>query len=147
MADIIYNSALLKIPTGSIDLDTDTFYILLTDASYTPDRDAHAFRSDITGELPASGGYASGGFALTGLSVVQDNPGDRVVVDANDWSQALTFTGARWAVMYKHRGGAASADELIKAFDFGSALSADAGVANFEIRFGIDGVLTLYQGV
>lgn len=147
MADIIFNSALLGIAIGAIDLDTDTFYILLTDASYTPDRDTHSFRSDITGELPAAGGYATGGFALTGLSVAQDNPGDRVVVDANDWSQALTFTGARWAVMYKNRGGAASADELVKAFDFGSALDADSGVANFEIRFGIDGVLTLYQEV
>ena len=147
MADIIYNSALLDIATGLIDLDTDTFYILLTDASYTPNRDTHAFRSDITGELPAAGGYVTGGFALTGVAVAQDNPGDRVVMDANDWVQALTFTGARWGVMYKRRGGAATADELVKAFDFGSELDADSGVANFEIRFGVDGVMTLYQGV
>lgn len=146
MADIIFNSALLKIATGIIDFDTDTFYILLTDATYVPDRDTQAFRSDVTGELPATGGYATGGFAMAGIAVAQDDPGDRVVVDANDWSQALTFTGARWAVMYKNRGGAASADELVKAFDFGSALNADAGSANFEIRFGADGVITLYQG-
>lgn len=147
MADIVYNSALLDIATGIIDLDTDTFYILLASTAYIPDRDTHAFRSDITGELPATGGYVIGGFALTGVAVAQDNPGDRVVMDANDWVQALTITGARWGVMYKSRGGAATADELVKVFDFGSAIDADVGIANFEIRFGVDGVLTLYQGV
>lgn len=147
MADIVYNSALLDIATGIIDLDTDTFYIMLASAAYTPDRDVHAFRSDITNELPAAGGYVIGGFALTGVAVAQDNPGDRVIMDANDWVQALTFTGARWGIMYKSRGGAATADELVKVFDFGSALDADAGIANFEIRFGAAGVLTLYQGV
>lgn len=147
MADIVFNSALLKIATGFIDLDTDTFYILLADATYVPDRDAQAFRSDITGELPATGGYTVGGFALTGVALAQDNPGDRVVMDANDWVQALTFIGARWGVLYKRRGGAATADELVKVFDFGSALDADSGIANFEIRFGVDGVLTIYQGV
>jgi len=147
VADIIYNSALLKIATGVIDLDTDTFYILLVGSSYTPDRDAHNFRSDITDELPATGGYVIGGFVLTGIAVAQDNPGDRAIMDANDWSQALTFTGARRAILYKNRGGAASADELVKVFDFGSSLDADSGVANFEIRFGVEGVLTIYQGV
>lgn len=147
MADIIYNSALLGVGTGVLDFDTDTFYILLADATYVPDRDTHAYRSDITGELPATGGYVVGGFALTGMAVAQDNPGDRVVIDANDWVQALTFTGARWGVMYKRRGGAATADELVKVFDFGSELDADSGVADFELRFGVDGVMTLYQGV
>jgi len=145
MADIIYNSAMYRHATGAIDFDTDTFYILLAGNSYIPNRDTHSFRSDITDELPATGGYVIGGFALTGMAVQQDDANDRIVVDANDWVQSLTFTGARYGIMYKHRGGLASADELIKTFDFGSPLNADAGTP-FEIRFGVDGILTLKQG-
>jgi hypothetical protein len=139
VADFTYNSAKTFIANGAIDLDTDTLYILLTTASYTPNQDAHAYRSDVTNELPASGGYVAGGFTITGQAITQDNPNNRAVFDADDWTQALTFTNARWGVLYKRRGGAASADELIRCFDFGSAQSA---TGSFTLRFGASGIIT-----
>lgn len=139
MADFTFNSAKKYIANGTIDLDTDTLYILLTTSSYTPDQDNHEFRSDVTNELAASGGYATGGFALTGQAVTQDNVGNRAVFDADDWVQSLTFTGARWGILYKHRGGAASADELIRCIDFGSAQNA---TGTFTIAFGTNGIIT-----
>ena len=139
MADLIYNSAKKSITTGVIDLDTDTFYILLTGSSYTPDLKTHVYRSDVTDELAATGGYVTGGFTITGAAVDIDNVLDRVVFDADDWTQALTFSAARWAILYKRRGGAATADDLVRAIDLQTSRSA---TGSFTLRFG-SGIITI----
>ena len=54
MANTIYNSFLVNVLNGDIDMDTDTIKVMLTNG-YVPDRDAHNFRDDVTGEVVASG--------------------------------------------------------------------------------------------
>lgn len=138
MASVIYNSFKRDIANGSIDLDTDTIKVMLVTSSYTPDIDAHAKRSDITGEVTGTG-YASGGAALEGKTVTVDNTGNRGIFDATDvvWTPA-TIT-ARGAVLYKARGGAASLDELICYIDFGADVSSTAD--DFTLTFHADGIL------
>lgn len=105
-----------------IDFDVDTIRITLHTASYTPDRDAHEFCSDLTNELAASGGYTTGGKTLTGVAVGYDGAGHFAYVDADDpvWTSA-TFT-ARYAVVAKWTGSAATSP-LIAFVDFGAAQS------------------------
>lgn len=107
-----YGNGLLKLATGSIDLDTDTFKAMLCTSAYTPNQDTHAFRSDVTNEITGTG-YTAGGATLTGVSVTYDSASNQVRVSWTDptWPSA-TFT-ARTLVIYKSRGGAASADELV----------------------------------
>jgi hypothetical protein len=140
MADVIYNSFKRDIANGSIDLDTDTVKVMLVTASYVPDQDAHTKRSDVTNEITGTG-YTAGGQTLSGKTVTADNTNNRGVFDANDvtWSGA-TFT-ARGAVLYKSRGGAASADELICYLDFGTDKSVSGG--DFTIQWGANGILLL----
>jgi hypothetical protein len=140
MADVIYNSFKRDIMNGSIDLDTDTINVMLVTATYTPDQDAHTKRSDITNEVVGTG-YVAGGSALAGKVVSVDNTDNEGVFDANDLSWTTATITARGAVLYKARGGASSADELICYVDFGSNITSTAGT--FLITWNAEGILNL----
>lgn len=126
MASIVYNSALDDLIRGAIDFDTDSFKMLLVTSSYTPNKDTHTKRSDVTNEVAAGGGYSTGGEATT-ATVTKDNANDRVDISFSSvtWNSA-TIT-ARGAVIYKSRGGAASADELVGYIDFGQDYTSTNG--------------------
>jgi hypothetical protein len=121
-----YGNGLLNVLKGAIDLDTDSFKIMLTTSTYTPDIDTHDFRNDVTNEVGASGTYASGGGACT-VSVSYDTASNEIRVLLSD----VAFTGAtitaRTAVLYKARGGASSADELVAYCTEASDVTSTAG--------------------
>lgn len=140
MASVLYNSFKRDIMNGSIDLDTDTLKIMLVTSTYSPNIDTHTKRSDITNEVSGTG-YTAGGATLANKTVTADNTDDEGVFDADDvvWTTA-TIT-ARGAVIYKSRGGASSADELICYIDFGSDVTSTAG--DFTISFNAEGIINL----
>lgn len=140
MADVIYNVFKKYIMNGAIDLDTDTINVMLVTSSYTPDQDAHDFRDDVTNEVSGTG-YSAGGSALAGKAVTADNTDNEGVFDANDLSWTTSTITARGAVLYKARGGASSADELIAYIDFGSDKISTAGT--FTIAWNAEGILNL----
>lgn len=140
MASAIYNSFKRDIANGSIDLDTDTIKVMLVTSTYSPNIDTHDKRDDVTNEVSGTG-YSAGGAALANKTVTVDTTNDRGVFDADNvvWSTA-TIT-ARGAVLYKSRGGAASADELICYIDFGADITSTA--ADFTLAFNASGILAL----
>lgn len=107
-----YGNGLLNVFKGNIDLDTDTFYILLTTSSYTPDQDLHDFRNDVTNEVVGTG-YTAGGTPLTITGVTYDSASNEVRVAGTSPTWPTSTITARTAVLYKRRGGASSADELV----------------------------------
>lgn len=112
----VFGQGMLKIATGSIDLDTDTFKFMQTTSTYVPNLDTHDFRDDVTNEITGSG-YAQQ--TLSGVTVTYDSASDQVRFDCNDITQS--FSGSitwRNGVVYKSRGGAASADELLGYLDW-----------------------------
>lgn len=140
MADVLYNSFKRDIMNGAIDLDTDTIKVMLVTASYTPDQDAHTKRSDITNEVVGTG-YTTGGSALAGKAVTADNTGNKGVFDADDIAWTSSTITARGAVLYKSRGGASSADELICYLDFTADKVSTTGT--FTIAWNASGILNL----
>lgn len=140
MADVIFNSFKRDIMNGSIDLDTDAINIMLVTSAYVPDQDAHTKRSDITGEVVGAG-YSAGGQALAGKTVTGDNTDNEGVFDANDPAWAASTITARGAVLYKARGGAATADELIAYLDFVTDKISTAGT--FTVQFNAEGIINL----
>lgn len=140
MANAIYNSFKYDCSTGAIDLNTDTFKIMLVTSTYTPNIDTHTKRSDITNEVSGTG-YSAGGATLSGVSVTNDTTNDRTAFDATDPTWASSTITARGAVIYKSRGGASSADELVCYLDFGSDITSTA--ATFTVTFGANGILLL----
>lgn len=119
MPSLIYNSAVRAIATGAIDFDTDTFWAILTTSAYTENKDTHDFRDDVTGEVTGTG-YTAGGQAITVSVAAVDTANDRVVVTFNAVSWPASTITARKMVVYKRRGGAAAADELVFVNDFGT---------------------------
>jgi len=119
MASLIYNSFFDDLARGAIDLDNDTFWVMLTTSGYTENKDTHLKRSDVGSEVAAGGGYSTGGQVVT-FTVTKDTVNDRLDVTLGGTTWPASTITARKAVYYKRRGGLASADELVAVNDFGS---------------------------
>jgi hypothetical protein len=126
MASLIYNSFWEDLARGAIDLDTDTFKVLLTTSTYTESKDADLKRSAVTNEVANGNGYTTGGNAAT-FTVTKDTANDRLDVTLGGTTWPASTITARKAVYYKSRGGASSADELVAVIDFGSDVSTTNG--------------------
>jgi PKD repeat protein len=135
MANLIYNSFKVDIANGSIDLDTDDIKVMLVTAAYTPSA-SHSKRSDITNEASGTG-YTAGGQSLANKTVALVGTEGRFDADNAVWVDSSITAAA--AVLYKSRGGAASADELVMYLDFeGNFTSVDA---DFTVQFNANGIL------
>lgn len=123
MASFVYYSTLTDLSSADIDFGVDSFKIMLVETAYVADQAVHSRRDDVTNEVSGTG-YTAGGAAIT--CTPSTVSGDRVLTfAATSWATA-TFT-AGGAVVYKSRGGASSADELIFYLDFGGAVSSSGG--------------------
>ena len=93
----------------------------------------------MTNEVTGTG-YTAGGVTMSGVSV--SVAAGVVKIDwTTDPAWASSTITARRAVLYKSRGGAASADELVAAIDFGVDFSSTAGP--FTITLDANGLLNL----
>ena len=138
---MIYNSFFTDLANNNIDLGADTFGIMLLTSSYTPDADTHSRRSALTASEVSGTGYTAGGATLASVTLTQDNTNNLARWDAADVTWSSSTITARYAAIYKRRGGADTADELVKLFDFGSDQSSSN--ANFTIQFSASGILTI----
>jgi hypothetical protein len=126
MASLIYNSFIRDVLVGNIDMDTDTFKVILTTSAYTENKDTHDKRDDETNEVTGTG-YTAGGASTTVTVAAVDTANDDVEITIGAASWATSTITARKAVVYKSRGGASSADELVCVIDFGSDVVSTAG--------------------
>ena len=125
MASLIYNSAIDDMARGAIYADTDSFNAMLVTSSYTPNKDTDLKRSAVTNEVSGTG-YTAGGVASV-CTVTKDTANDKVTLSFAAVSWASSTITARALVIYKSRGGASSADELVCYVDFGSDVSSSGG--------------------
>jgi hypothetical protein len=107
---------------GRLDLTAAYRVLLLTSAySWLP---AHNRRDDLTGQHAATGGYPTGGVAITLSDSIDTSTHQHLLV-----SSAVNIgTGpivARWAAVVRWRGGAASDDDLVFVKDFGRLITTD----------------------
>lgn len=131
MASIIYDSTIDDMVRGNIAFATDTFKVMLVTVTYSPNKQTDLKRSAVTNEVVGTG-YTAGGVASA--CTVAKNTG------AN--TETMTFAGVSWAtstitaraaVIYKSRGGASSADELVAYVDFGADITSTADT--FTVTF------------
>ncbi|MFN5320594.1 MAG: hypothetical protein ACK5D7_03930, partial [Planctomycetota bacterium] len=78
MASLIFNSCPDDVARGNIDFDTNSFKAFLVTSAYTPNKDTHTKRSDVTNEVTGTG-YTAGGVA-TVCTVTKDTATDRVTI-------------------------------------------------------------------
>jgi predicted DsbA family dithiol-disulfide isomerase len=130
MASFIYNSCVEDLANNDIDFGANTFKIMLVASGYTPDKNAHSKRSSVTNEASGTG-YTAGGKTIA-CTVTRLNSTNQIQLSfaAVSWENS-TIT-ARRAVVYKSRGGADTADELVFQNDFG----ADIATSNSTFSIG-----------
>lgn len=121
MASLVYNSALDDLAKGNIDFNSDTFKVMLMKSEYIPNKDLHSKRSDLTNETTGSN-YVSGGKPTT-VTITKDLVNDRLDISIDRVSWEHSTLSASGAVIYKSRGGLASADELVAYVDFGNTIN------------------------
>jgi len=125
MPSLIYNSAIRDAAVGNIDFDTDTFKMMLVTSTYTASK-SHAKRSEITNEVTGTG-YTAGGNAAACTVAATDNVNNDVEITFSITSWTSATITARAGVIYKSRGGASSADELVGYVDFTSDTTSTNG--------------------
>jgi hypothetical protein len=128
---ITYDSFFTDLGAGAINPTSDTFYMMLTTSSYTPSKGTHAKRSAITNEVVGTG-YTAGGQAVVCTPATNTTTHVWTLTPATTVWSGATLT-ARYGVIYKHRGGLASADELVCLVDFGADITSTA--AAFTVTF------------
>ena len=137
MADDIYPSFKEYLGDGTIDLDGDTFKIMLLSGTYTYSA-AHAVKSDITDEITGTG-YAAGGAALG--SVTWTRAGDVVTFDAADVEWTGADFEAEYAVIYDDTVSAPIVDPVVCFLDFASTKEVSGGT--FTIQWNASGIIDL----
>lgn len=125
MPSLIYNSCIRDASVGNIDFDTDTFKMMLVTSTYTASK-SHAKRSDITNEVSGTG-YTAGGNAAACTVAATDNVNNDVEITFSITSWTSATITARAGVIYKSRGGLATADELVGYVDFTSDTTSTNG--------------------
>lgn len=109
MTVIYSNDFLLALFQGRIAIGTDTIKGMLLSDAYEPSA-THTRRNQLTDEI-AGTGYTAGGITLT-LTATYDATGKFLLLTrpAAVWNAALS---AKHLALYKARGGAATADEVL----------------------------------
>ena len=125
MASLVYNSAIRNAVTGQIDFDTDTFYMMLVTSTYSPDKDTHLDRADVTNEVTGTN-YTATGQAVTVTVSAVDTANDRVDINFADVTWASSTITAAAAIVYKYTGTTAN-DLLVAYLDFGGDVSSTSG--------------------
>lgn len=126
---------------GSIDLDTDTFKIMLVN-NYTFDGTDDE-KTDLGAvEIANGNGYTTGGASLTGVTWAYNTGNDNTKWDANDvtWTASGGSIGpSDGAVIYDDT---ATNDKLVCYIDFGQEESAGDGT-DFKITFNASGIFVI----
>ena len=131
MASLLYNSFVDDLARGAIDADADTFKVMLVTSTYTPNKDTHTKRSDVSNEVTGTG-YTAGGTA-SAATITKNTATDQVTIAFASVNWPTSTITARAAVIYKSRGGASSADELVAYVDFLSDITSTADT--FTVTF------------
>lgn len=123
MTSVIYDSYMDDVNKSNIDPNVDTFYAMLT-FGYAPNKATHAKRSDVTGEVVGTG-YTAGGNPIAGVLSL-DTVNHRSELTFADVAWPTSSVSATGMAIYKHRGGLATADNLVAWVDFGGTVTSAA---------------------
>lgn len=133
---LVYKSAFNK----EIDLDSDTIKVMLCTATFVPNQDTMQYKSSVTNEVANGGGYATGGKALTGITLVYDAPTNTFTLDCDDVTWANSSITARYAVFYDDAPATDATKPLLAYWDLGTNEVSASG--NFTLTMSASGVIT-----
>ena len=119
MASIIYDSFPADAMNGNA-VTSNSYKAMLVTSSYSENRGTHTKRSDVSGEISGTG-YTAGGAAVT-LTIATNTTTHKTTLTVSAVSWPSSTLTARKMIIYRARGGASSADELVACIDNGADL-------------------------
>jgi hypothetical protein len=131
-----YGSAFLSVFNKELDIDTDVIKCMLTNG-YTPDQDAHRYKSSVTSEVTGTA-YTAGGTTLT--TPIQSYTGgtNTWAFDADDALWSTSTITATVAEVYDFSPATDATRPLLSYVDFGGAQSSSGG--DFKIVWNSGGL-------
>lgn len=138
----MYGNALLKALNKEVNYITDTIKVMLCTSAYTPNQDAHIYKSSITGEVTGTG-YTAGGATLTNKTMTYNGATNTIKLDADDVVWVSSTITARYAVIYDDTG-TDSTSTLLGYIDFGEDKISSAG--DFKITWDTAGIFAVVAG-
>lgn len=135
-----YGNGLLKALNKEIDWDTDSIKVMLCTSTYTPDQDAHIYKSSVTNEVTGTG-YTATGTALGTVTIGYTSGTNVIKLDAADVSWATSTITARYAVIYDSSPATDATRPLLGYVDFGADVISSGG--SFDIVWDSAGIFTV----
>lgn len=135
----VYGKFMLSLANKEIDLDTDTLKVMLCTSAYTPDQDAHQYKSSVTNEVSGAG-YTAGGATLASVTSAYNAGNNTWTLDAADTSWTGSTITARYAVVYDSSPASDATRPLIAYIDFGADVISSSGT--FSIQWDAAGIVS-----
>jgi hypothetical protein len=140
----VYGAAAEAIAKNTVDLDSNTFRMVLVTSGYTPNQNTHSTWADASANEASGTGYTSSGKLLT-CTVNRTNL--VVTFDCDDQTWTTATITAKYAIIVKDadaNGTIASTDALLAYCDLetgGGSVSSTA--SSFAITINASGVFTI----
>jgi hypothetical protein len=139
----LYSPAVLEIGNGAFDLSVDAYFLFLATTSYVPAPNSDSVYANVSAfEVPAGGGYTTGGIKLAGTSWATLNGIATFLFAPATWP-ALSFTAAfRYGVISRAANGVSlQPTDLLLAFsDLGGGATIAGTGAQLAVSAGPGGV-------
>jgi len=136
----LYGKFYQSLCNKEIDIDSDTLKLMLCTASYTPDQDAHRYKSDVTNEVTGTR-YTAGGATVGSITTAYDSSTNKFSFDGADVLWPSSTISARWGVLYDATPGSDATRPLIGYVDFGGVI--DSTAATFSVIWDSTGIAAL----
>ncbi len=124
-----------------IDLNSDTFKVMLTTDSYTPDQNADQYVSDVTNEISGTG-YTTGGVSIGSLTMAYNTTTNVWSIDTDtdaEWTGSSIT--ARYAVLYDSTPGTDETNPLVGYVDFGDDVTTSS--STLQVNWSAAGIGTV----
>ncbi len=139
----VYGSAVEKNAKATLDVDTNTFRIVLVGAGYTPNQNTHGTWADVSANEITGTGYTANGKLIT-QTVTRSNLVTTFDCDDQSWPGS-TFT-AKWAVIVRDadaNGALASTDDLLAYCELEAGGTVSPSAAALTITMNAAGLFTI----
>ncbi len=140
----VYGRLPLSLFAKEVSWLSDTMKVMLTTVTYVPNQDTHQYKSSVTNEIAATGGYTATGATLASKTITYTDATNVTMLDAADVQYAASTITARVAVVYDATP-ATDATRPLLCYQLSDADVSSSG-GNWDLAWNAAGIVTFTAG-